>query len=187
MPINELESLSKETLIKLIKVYSRNWQTLDGLWFGNVEAACGLDTAVKIDLKNWEKQAVTEARRLKEAIGLRDNGIATILTILSFMSWQLTSPLFECETETSSEAVIYYRRCAVQEGRGKTGKSLFPCKNMKLTLLSSIAGVVNPLVKIRCISCPPDEPIADYWCKWELSLETEPEVAAAGFEPATSN
>ena len=45
---NELESLPKETLIKLVKVYSRNWQTLDGLWFSNVEAVCGLDTAVKI-------------------------------------------------------------------------------------------------------------------------------------------
>ena len=171
MPRNELGSLPIETLIKLIKVYSRNWQTLDGLWFSNVEAACGLDTAVKIDLQNWEKQATTEARRLKEALGLKDDGIATILTILSFMSWQLTSPLFECETETPSKAVIYYKHCAVQEGRGKAGKPVFQCKDMKLTLLSGIAKAVNPEVKIRCISCPPDEPMADYWCKWELSLE----------------
>ena len=181
---NELGSLPTETLIKLIKVYSRNWQTLDGLWFSNVEANCGLDTAVKIDLQNWKKQAIIEAKRLKNALDLKDSGIAAILTILSFMSWQLTSPLFECEVETQSEAVIYYRRCAVQEGRGKMGKSLFPCKNMKLTLLSGIAGVVNTLVKTRCISCPPDEPMADYWCKWQFSLETESEVAAAGFEPA---
>lgn len=167
---NELESLTKETLIKLIKVYSRNWQTLDGLWFSNVEATCGLDTAVKLDLKNWEKQAVTEAGRLKEALGLKDDGIVTMLTILSFMSWQLTSPLFECDTETPSEAVIYYKRCAVQEGRGKADKPVFPCKNMKLTLFSGIAKVVNPKIKIRCISCPPDEPMADYWCKWEFSL-----------------
>ena len=170
---NELDSLSKETLIKLIKVYSRNWQTLDGLWFSNVEATCGLDTAVKIDLKNWEKQAVTEARRLKEAMGLKNGGIATILTILSFMSWQLTSPLFESEAETPLKTVIHYKRCAVQEGREKAGKPLFPCKNMKLTLLSGIARVVNPEVMIRCISCPPDEPKADYWCKWELNLQTK--------------
>ena len=170
MPRNELESLPKETLIELIKVYSRNWQTLDGLWFGNVEAACGLDTAVKLDLQNWEKHAVTEAKRLKEALGLKENGISAILTILSFMSWQLTSPLFECEDETPTRAVIYYQDCAVQEGRNKTGKPVFPCKNMKLTLLSGIAKAINPEVKIRCISCPPDEPGADYWCKWELSL-----------------
>lgn len=167
---NKLESLPKEILVKLIKVYSRNWQTLDGLWFGNVEAICGLDTAVKIDLKNWEKQAVTEARRLREALGLKGSGIDTVLTILSFMSWQLTSPLFKCEIETPSKVVIHYKQCAVQEGRGKAGKSVFPCKNMKLTLLSSIAKVVNPRIKLSCIFCPPDEQIVDYWCKWEFNL-----------------
>jgi hypothetical protein len=173
MARNELGLLPTETLIKLIKVYSRNWQTLDGLWFSNVEAACGLNTTVKIDLQNWGKQATTEAKRLKEALGLKDSGITTILTILSFMSWQLTSPLFECEIETPLKAVIYYKRCAVQEGRNKAGKPVFPCKSMKLTLLSGIAKAVNPEVKIRCISCPPDEPLADHWCKWELILETK--------------
>ncbi|MFC1921080.1 DUF6125 family protein [Chloroflexota bacterium] len=167
---NELESLSKETLIKLIKVYSRNWQTLDGLWFGNVETACGLDTAVKIDLINWEKQAVIEAGRLKKALEIKADSIAAVLTILSFMSWQLTSPLFEYESETPSKAVIYYKQCAVQEGREKTGKPVFPCKNMKQTLLSGIAGVVNPEIMVKCISCPSDKPVADYWCKWELSM-----------------
>ena len=170
MPRNDLETLPKETLIKLVNVYSRNWQTLDGLWFGNVEAACGLDTAVKIDLQNWEKQAVTEARRLKGALGLKENGIDAILTVLSFMSWQLTSPLFECESQTPSRAVIYYKDCAVQEGRGRAGKPVFPCQNMKLTLLSGLARVINPEVRVRCISCPPDGPAAGYWCKWELSL-----------------
>ena len=169
---NDVESLSKETLVKLVKIYSQNWQTLDGLWFGNVEASCGLDTAVKIDLENWEKQSVIEAKRLREALGIKGSGIADILTILSFMSWQLTSPLFECEIETPSKAVIFYKHCAVQKGRAKAGKPVFPCKKMKLTLLSGIAKAINPEVKVRCISCPPDEPAPDYWCKWELTLET---------------
>jgi hypothetical protein len=170
MQINELESLSKETLIKLIRVYSRNWQTLDGLWFGNVEASCGLDTAVKIDLENWEKQSVTEAKRLKEALEIKGNGIYDILTILTFMSWQLTSTLFEFEVETPEKAVIFYRRCAVQESRNKAGKPVFQCKNMKLTLLSGIVKALESDVRISCLSCPPDEPGKDFWCKWELSL-----------------
>lgn len=170
MQINELESFSKETLIKLIKVYSRNWQTLDGLWFGNVEASCGLDTAVTIDLENWEKQSVTEAKRLKEALEIKGNGIYDILTILSFMSWQLTSPLFEFEVETPAKAVIFYRHCAVQESRNKTGKPVFPCKNMKLTLLSGIVKALESDVRISCLSCPPDKPGNGYWCKWKLSL-----------------
>jgi hypothetical protein len=36
--LQELEKLPKETLIDLVKMYSRNWMTLDGLWFS---AGCG--------------------------------------------------------------------------------------------------------------------------------------------------
>jgi hypothetical protein len=42
------------------------------------------------------------------------------------MSWQLTSPLFEVESETPRKTVIYYRQCAVQEGRNSNGKPMFP-------------------------------------------------------------
>jgi hypothetical protein len=45
----ELEGLSKETLIELIKMYSRNWHTCDGLWFSGVEERYGTDTALEID------------------------------------------------------------------------------------------------------------------------------------------
>ncbi len=166
----KLEKLSKKTLIELSKMYSRNWQTLDGLWFGNVEAEFGLDAAVRIDLKNWEKQAAVEAERIKRVLTLDGGGLSSVLTVLSFMSWQLTSHLFEIEEESPERVVFYYSRCAVQEGRNRLGKPVFPCKTMKTTLLNNIARVVEPRAAVRCISCPPDPPRKGCWCKWELTL-----------------
>ncbi len=168
-----LERLPKKTLINLVNMYSRNWQTLDGLWFRNVEAAYGLDAAVRLDLMNWEKQAVVEAIRIKDALEIKCGGLSAILTVLSYMSWQLTSTLFECERDCPEQIIFYYPRCAVQEGRGKQQKPLFSCKTMKLTLLSSIAKVVEPDASVRCLSCPPDEPHHDYWCRWELSMNSD--------------
>lgn len=166
----DLENLPRETLIELCRMYSRNWQTLDGLWFGNVEAEFGLNTAVKLDLKNWEKQAMLEAKRIKKVMSLDKGGLSSVLTVLSLMSWQLTSPLFEIEFEGPDRIVFNYSRCAVQEGRAKLHKPQFPCKTMKLTLLSSIAGVVEPKAKVNCLSCPPDPHNPGYWCKWELTF-----------------
>jgi len=54
MDLMKLEDLPKHTLIQLARMYARNWQTLDGLWFGNVELEYGLDAAVRLDIKNWE-------------------------------------------------------------------------------------------------------------------------------------
>jgi len=166
----KLEKLPKQTLVELARMYSQNWQTLDGLWFRNVETEYGLEAASKLDLRNWEKQSVIEAQRIKKVLKLESGGLSSVLTVLSFMSWQLASPLFECEEESPERIVFYYPRCAVQEGRRKQDKQEFPCKTMKLTLLSNIAKVVEPRAVVRCLSCPPDPHPQEFWCKWELTL-----------------
>jgi hypothetical protein len=101
---------------------------------------------------------------------LDNGGLSAILTVLSLMSWQLTSPLFEIEYESPERIVFYYSRCTVQEGRAKLNKPQFPCKPMKLLLLSSIARVVEPKAEVKCLFCPPDPPHPNSWCKWELTL-----------------
>ena len=167
-----LDNLPKETLIKLVKMYSRNWQTLDGLWFGSVEAEYGLEAAAKLDIQNWGKQAVIEAKRIKAVLNL-GGGLASVLTVLNFMSWQLTSPLFEIESESPDKIVFFYPRCPVQESRNKNGKPVFPCKEMKLTLLSGIASVIEPRAEVTCLFCPPDAVTPGYQCKWEIRLKKE--------------
>ena len=167
----ELEKLPKKTLIELARMYSRNWQSLDGNWFGFVEAEFGLEAAVRLDLKSWEKQAVLEAKRIKKVLQLDKGGLDSVLTVLSFMSWQLASPLFEIEEESPERIVFYYARCVIHESRNKLGKPVFPCKTMKLGLLSSIAKVVEPRAAVKCLKCPPDAHKEGFWCKWELSLK----------------
>ncbi len=166
----DLTALPKSTLVELCKMYSRNWQSLDGLWFGNVEAEFGLDAARTIDLKNWEKQAVLEARRIKEVLELNGGGLDAVLKILSLMSWQLASPLFKVESETPQRIVFGWDRCAVQENRIRNHKPVFPCKTMKLNLLSAIARIAEPSTSVRCIACPPDHHPDNWWCRWELTL-----------------
>ena len=166
-----LEELPKETLVELARMYAHNWQTLDGLWFRNVEAEYGLEAAVKLDLKNWQKQAAIEAERIMKALKLNKGGLSSILKVLSLMSWQLVSPIFQCEEETPERILFYYPHCPVQMGRRKQDKQEFPCKTMKLTLLSQLANVVEPRARVRCIACPPDPHPKDFWCKWELTLD----------------
>ena len=171
MEYMKLEDLSKETLIRLVEMYSKNWQTLDSLWFRNVENKYGLEAAVELDLKMWEEQAKVEARRIKEALDITQGGLTNVLKALRFMSWQLTTPLFEYNEETPGRVVFYYPRCPVQEGRRRQGKKEFPCKFMKTKLLSNLAKEIEPRAEIRCLFCPPDPRPEDLWCKWELAMK----------------
>ena len=84
----ELERLPKETLIELIKMYSRNWHTCDGLWFSGVEERYGTDKALEIDVNMWDVSSRLEAKRIKEILAIPDNaGLDAVLRTLHFMSW----------------------------------------------------------------------------------------------------
>ena len=183
MELMKLEELSNETLIELTKMYARNWQTLDSLWFRNVEQEYGLDTAVLLDLKNWERQSVIEAERIKEVLRLDNGGLPSVLTAISFMSWQLVSPPFRCEEESPQRVVFSYPRCPVQEGRMRQGKPEFPCKDMKLTLFSLVSRVIEPRAVVTCLACPPGHHPGEFWCRWEINLiegSAEPRNGAGG-------
>ena len=169
----KLEQLPKQTLVELARMYARNWQDLDGLWFQNVELEYGLEAAVKLDLRNWERQSMIEAQRIKRLLRLDGGGLPDVLKALSLMSWQLVSPGFEIEQETPGRIVFYYPRCPVQEGRRKQGKQVFPCRTMKLTLLSNLARVIEPRASVACLTCPPDPHPDEFWCKWVLTMNSD--------------
>ncbi len=166
----EFEAMSRQTLIKLARVYSRNWQTLDGNWFSVVEAECGLETAARLDLVNWEKQSVLEAKRLVSALEIEIGSLDATLRVLSLMSWQLTSPLFVVESQTSAAVVFHWNRCAVQESRERQNKPVFECGRMKLTLLRGIASVTAPRAVVTCLAAPPGPKPDGCWCRWRIEI-----------------
>ena len=46
-------SLTKEELIELIEIYSKNWLAMDGLWFQSIERENGMDSAMHHDEAVW--------------------------------------------------------------------------------------------------------------------------------------
>lgn len=71
MPNREqLNALSKEELIQLIQLYSKNWLALDGVWFQSVERKYGMEEAMFHDAEAWKTYTVTEARRIKAFLDL---------------------------------------------------------------------------------------------------------------------
>ena len=63
-------SLPRETLIKIIEMMGKNWLSVDGLWFQGVEDEFGMEAALRLDFRMWQRQSVLEGQRLKEALGL---------------------------------------------------------------------------------------------------------------------
>jgi hypothetical protein len=168
----ELEKLPKETLIELIKMYSRNWHTCDGLWFSGVEEQYGTDKALEIDVKMWEVSSRVEAKRIKEILAIPDNaGLDEVLRAINFMSWAA-----KCAyrvDKNGDTALLTVTSCPPQEARVKSGKGVFACRPTFELGFGNVAGIIDPRVKVSCKYCPPGPYPSDSWCQWEFNLIPE--------------
>ena len=162
----ELEKLPKETLIELIKIYSRNWLTLDGLWFSGVEEKFGLDEALALDVRMWQIGSRIEAKRIKELLGLNEGGLGDVLRAINFMSWAAS---FGYRVELSKGRAIWTcTHCPPQISRVRSGKGEFACRPTFEACFGNLCEVIDQRVMVTCVVCPPDPHPEDIWCQWEF-------------------
>lgn len=167
---DELEKLPKETLIELIKMYSRNWHTCDGLWFSGVEERFGIDNALEIDINMWDVSSRLEAKRIKEILAIPDNaGLDEVLRAINFMSWAAKCA-YRVERKADT-AFLTVTSCPPQEARLKSGKGVFACRPTFESGFGNVASIIDPMVKVSCIYCPPGRHPQDSWCQWEFRYE----------------
>jgi len=163
-----LEALTKKELLNVIEMFSKNWLTLDGLWFTLVEDKYGLEAALDLDLKMWQRNALIEARRIKKYMGIEGGGIKGVLKAFRFMTFDPSMP-FEYSMDGLDQAYLWITSCRPQEGRIKAGKEPFPCKPMGYACYETLVNTIDPGVKVESIFCPPDSHPSDIWCKWKLT------------------
>ncbi|MDY7036757.1 MAG: DUF6125 family protein [Thermodesulfobacteriota bacterium] len=164
----EISKLTKEQLLDLIKINSRNWNTLDGLWFSAVEEKFGLEAALELDILMWKTGSLIEAKRIKELLNINKGGLPNIMKTINLMSW---APSLGYEYEiTDKNAVWTCTRCLPQEKRVEIGKGEFPCKPTFEACFGNVCKVIDPQVTVSCTFCPPDPHPDDAWCQWEFNI-----------------
>jgi hypothetical protein len=165
-----LLQLSKEELIGLLENAAKNWLAHDGLWFLAVEGALGMETAIELDAKAWEKFTVIEAKRIMRHLGIEPGG--GIPALKEALRYRLYAFLNVQEILDVDERTIVFRmnECRVQAARKRDGRTDFPCKPVGLVEYGNFAKTIDPRFQTRCIACPPDPHPDEYWCAWEFTL-----------------
>lgn len=165
-----LMSLSKEELVELVGIYSRNMLAMDGVWFQSVERRFGMDEAMRHDAEAWARFTRTEARRIKKFLGLGDgrglDGLEKALMLRFYAN--LNDSRIDRE-----DGALYFTcvRCTVQEKRAEKGMPLHPCKPVGIVEYSGFAEEIDPRIRCECVSCYPDVTDDGCRCKWKFTLE----------------
>lgn len=175
MKNTELNALSKEELIRLIDLYSKNWLAMDGVWFQSVEQKFGMDEAMEHDREAWRRFTVIEARRIKEFLGLPERagleGLAKALALRFYANINRDEITLEGNT-------LLYRvlECRVQTARRRKQMEFHPCKPVGIIEYSGFAKVIDDRISCECLSCYPELCDSTCSCSWRFTLQPEEEL-----------
>jgi len=164
-----LNQLSKEELIDLIEIYSKNWLADDGLWFQEFEKAYGMDVAMDHDCKVWEKFTVIEAKKIKQFLKLPEHpgidGLNKALQLRFYCNFSKDEILIEGNTLT-------YRilECRVQHARELKGMEFHPCKSVGEIEYGLFGKTIDDRFTCETLSCYPDVTDTTCHCAWKYTL-----------------
>jgi len=169
MPL--LEDMTREELIKLVDMHAKNWLAHDGCWFLAAEEKYGMDSAIELDRRSWERFTVAEAKRIMKTFGIPGGG--GLDSLADALGYRLYATVNEQVIERPEEGVLDFtmKECRVQSARRRKGLPDFPCKTVGVVEYSGFASTIDPRIETECIFCPPDPEVNTGYCGWRFSLK----------------
>ncbi len=168
--MEHIEKLSKVELIKLIKVYAKNWLAHDGCWFLAAEEKYGIEAAIELDTKSWNRFAVAEARRIMKEFSIPEKG--GLKALERAFGYRMYAAINKQEIEWINDKTMIFRmvECRVQKTRIEKNFPAFPCKSVGTVEFTRFAQTIDSRIRTRCISCPLD-PVTNAFCAWEFTIQ----------------
>ena len=167
----DLEKRSKEELIEYIEDISKLWLTIDGIWFLSVEENYGSDVAIQLDEEIWQQFSPIEAKRIMQRFNIPENGgIPALVKALKYRVYANINKQEIIEV-SDSRCVFRMNNCRVQVARKLKNLPDFPCKSVGIIEYSEFAKTIDPRIKTKCLTCPPDKHPEEYYCSWEFILK----------------
>ena len=171
LPDLEMSDFSPDTLVQLLKLYSKLYMAMDGFWYFTVKGGAGDKEALACDIKVWEDMVKYEALMIKRQLKIRGNDVAALMKITQLCPWfQLTES--NIEIEGSSRAVLTIVYCPTLDSLEKKseGAEYETCNVVCRRINEGIAAFCNPDIKVNCLKLPPRESRDDICCQWEFIL-----------------
>lgn len=169
--MSAFDEMSREDLLRALQMFARNWLAHDGCWFLAAEEQFGMETAIDLDARSWERFAETEARRIMSTFAIAPGGgLAALERALGLRMYSLVNAQRTEWTGEGTRLRFFMDVCHVQQTRRRKGLSDFPCGDVGLVEFSIFARTIDPRIRTACLHCPPNAPEGAF-CAWEFTLD----------------
>jgi len=164
------QAMSREDLLQALEMFAKNWLAHDGCWFFASEERFGMETAIELDTRAWERFAAAETHRIMTTFHLpQQGGLEALEKALSLRMYSLINAQRVEWSEDRKRLRFFMDVSRVQETRRRKGLPDFPCKSVGTVEFETFARTIDSRIHTTCLHCPPETAEGKY-CGWEFSL-----------------
>lgn len=165
-----LHGFTKEELIQLIELYSKNWLAMDGVWFQSIEKKYGMAEAMEHDANAWQRFTIIEAKKIKNFLKLPEQ--AGIEGLRQALSLRFYANINKDEILIEGNTLLYRTlECRVQNARQRKNMPWHPCKPVGIIEYTGFAKTIDERFSCEAISCFPEICDTTCACSWKFTLQ----------------
>jgi Family of unknown function (DUF6125) len=175
-------SMGREDLLRALEMFAKNWLAHDGCWFLAAEEHLGMEAAIELDTRAWERFAAAEAHRIMSTFDVApQGGLEALEKALGLRMYSLINAQRLEWSDDRTRLRFFMDVCRVQETRRRKGLPDFPCKSVGTVEFEIFARTMDSRIHTTCLHCPPETQEGKY-CAWEFSIEEDRVERSCGHE-----
>ena len=169
--MSAFDAMGREELLRVVEMFAKNWLAHDGCWFLAAEERFGLEAAIELDARSWERFAAAEARRIMTVFQIpAGGGLEALEKALGLRMYAVVNAQRSEWSEDRQRLRFFMDECRVQQTRERKGLAAFPCKGVGVVEFETFARTIDARIRTTCLRCPPESAPGEY-CGWEFMLE----------------
>jgi hypothetical protein len=164
---------TRDTLLKLLKLYSQYAHRMDGFWYLTVMDRWGNDEAFDCDVKVWRKYQLYETKVISDLLNIHGEDVVSVMKLIQVTRPAMWTYDYEIDIKNSDHAIFTVSICPTlfaieKEG---TGRERRICQGNCYQAHVIMAHYFNPDIMVTQLKLPPRASDSDVCCQWEFKLE----------------
>jgi Family of unknown function (DUF6125) len=167
----KLEDLPSESLVSLVRLYSRLMMDIDGLWFLSMKDRVSNEEAIACDNWVWGKVVKKMLDELAQLIGVEGRDVVDFMRVIQATPLHyVVEERIEAQSRNQATLTVIHCPTLVALEKEDAGRDALHCRLACSVTRKRHAKLFNPAIEVECMSMPPRKDKQGIFCRWEYRI-----------------
>ena len=167
----KLEDLPRESLVSLVRLYSKLMMDVDGFWFLSMKVRVGNEEAITCDNWVWGRVVKKMLDDLAGLIGVQGRDVVDFMRVIQATPLHyVVEETMEAQNRNRATLTVTYCPTLAALEKEDAGRDTLHCRLACSVTRTRHAELFNPAIEVECLTMPPRKDRQGIFCRWEYKI-----------------